>query len=214
MKPADDGAPMTAQFQMRRNSRAHLEEILGHMIERPEEQAELAALIDEDFGEVRAVMVLDMSGFSRTTQQHGIVPFLLMIHQLKLLAKPAIDAAGGIFIKAEADNIFAMFADVDDAVKAARAIMSRLDTVNPLLPASRRLHAAIGIGYGRILNVDEEDMFGDEVNLASKLGEDIAEAGEILLTAAAQQRAASAGIACTQRDARVSGLELCMYQVS
>lgn len=215
MNPADEAAvPITAQFQMRRNSRAHLEEILSQMIERPEEQAQLAALIDEDFGEVRAVMVLDMSGFSLTTQRHGIVPFLLMIHQLKLLAKPAIEQAGGILIKGEADNLFAMFEDVGAAVTAAKAIMARLETVNPLLPESRRLYAAIGIGFGRILNVDEDDMFGDEVNLASKLGEDIAEAGEILLTAAAQKRAETLGIAARQREASVSGLTLAMYQVS
>lgn len=220
MNPPDDPAaeaaafPMAGQFQMRRNSRAHLEEILGEMIERPEEQAQLAALIDEDFGEARAVLVLDMSGFSATTQKHGIVCFLLMIHQLKLLARPAIEQAGGLLVKAEADNLYAMFEDVGPAVAAARAIMGRLDTVNPLLPESRRLYAAIGIGYGRILNVDEEDMFGDEVNLASKLGEDIAQAGEILLTAAARRRAEPLGIAAREREAQISGLTLPMYQVS
>jgi class 3 adenylate cyclase len=33
-----------------------------------------------------------------------------------------------------------------------------------------------------------DDVFGDEVNLASKLGEDIAKAGEILMTQSFKER--------------------------
>jgi class 3 adenylate cyclase len=45
----------------------------------------------------------------------------------------------------------------------------------------------IGIGFGRILQLDD-DAFGDEVNLAYKLGEDIAKGREILITASAAER--------------------------
>ena len=41
---------------------------------------------------------------------------------------------------------------------------------------------AIGIGYGQMLDGGDEGMYGHEVNLSYKLGEDIASAGEILLT--------------------------------
>ena len=181
------------------------------MIERPEEHEALAARIEAEFGEDRAVLSLDMSGFSRTTQLRGITAFLLMIHQMKLLARPAIEAAGGILVKSEADNLHCLFPDVAEAVAAARQIMNRLDTVNLLLPEDRRLYASIGIGYGRILNVDEEDMFGDEVNLASKLGEDIAQQGMILLTAAARARADAAGIETREETASISGLTFSYY---
>ena len=40
---------------------------------------------------------------------------------------------------------------------------------------------AIGLGYGPTLVV-EHDVWGDSVNTASKLGEDVGEAGEILVT--------------------------------
>jgi class 3 adenylate cyclase len=214
MSPADSATAPAESFGLRRNSRSHLNSILSEMIERPEAQAELAQQIDQDFGETRAVMVLDMSGFSRTTQRRGIVCFLLMIHQLKLLARPAIERAGGLVIKAEADNLFCLFEDVTDAVRAAREIMTRLETVNPLLPEDRRLHAAIGIGFGRILNVDEEDLFGDEVNLASKLGEDLAEAGQILLTGAANERCVAQGIETRSKEASISGLALNYFELA
>ena len=40
----------------------------------------------------------------------------------------------------------------------------------------------VGIGYGDILNIGYADVFGAEVNAASKLGEDTANAWEILVT--------------------------------
>jgi hypothetical protein len=48
-------------------------------------------------------------------------------------------------------------------------------------PASERLVFSYGIGFGEVLEL-EHDLLGLEVNLASKLGEDRARPGEILLT--------------------------------
>jgi class 3 adenylate cyclase len=205
---------MSEEAPLRRNSRGNLDRLLREMIERPEAQDDLAAEIDAQFGETRAVMVLDMSGFSRTTQRRGIVAFLLMIHQMKLMATPAVEANGGLVVKSEADNLYCLFESVEGAVRAARDIMQRLDTVNPLLPEERRLYASIGIGYGRIINVDEEDMFGDEVNLASKLGEDVAERGEVLLTEAASAEAERAGLQTREQTISISGLAIPYYALA
>src|SRR5256886_5385868 len=51
-----------------------------------------------------------------------------------------------------------------------------------MLPDEFDMHGEFGIGYGEILVIENEDIFGSEVNLASKLGEDLAQRGEILLT--------------------------------
>ena len=197
-----------AEPPLRRNSHANLDRILREMMERPEDQDALAREVDEQFGETRAVLVLDMSGFSRTTQKRGIVAFLLMIHEMRLIATPTVEENGGIVVKAEADNLYCLLESVTGAVKAAREIMKRLDAANLLLPEERRLYASIGIGWGRILNIDERDMFGDEVNLASKLGEDVAERGEILLTEAARAEAAAAGLQTRAETISISGLSL------
>jgi len=207
MKTADPAAAPP----LRNNSREALDRLLGEMVERPEDRRDLAQAIERDFAEQRAVMVLDMSGFSRTTQKRGIVAFLLMIHQMKLLCRPAVEAAGGLVVKAEADNLFCLFPDVAQAVAAAREVVERLDSANVVLPEDRRLYVSIGIGYGTVLNVDEEDIFGDEVNLASKLGEDVAERGMIVLTAAARARAEGAGIETREESVSVSGLTFSYY---
>ena len=188
---------------LRRNSRERLDGLLERMLADPASREAVAAEIDRDFGEMRAVLVLDMTGFSRTTRRSGIVSFLLMIHQMKSLACPAIEANGGILVKAEADNLYCLFESLPAAAAAACAIMTALGRANLSLAAERRLYASIGIGYGRILNVDEQDLFGDEVNLASKLGEDVAGEGEILLTAAAALQAERCGLATG--PARASG---------
>jgi len=196
-----------------RNSRATLERLLSEMIEQPERREEISQDIESIFAQDKAILVLDMSGFSRTTRQHGIVCFLLMIHQMQLMARPAIENHKGLLIKAEADNLFCLFDTVTDAIGAAREIVGRLATVNLILPEDRRLYASVGIGYGRILNVGDEDLFGDEVNLASKLGEDVAGRGAVLLTSQAQAQLQDAAIQTREELLSISGLSLSYHVV-
>jgi len=196
-----------------RNTQANLERLLSDIIEQPERRSEIARSIETIFAQDKAVIVLDMSGFSRTTRHHGIVSFLLMIHQMKLLARPAIEGNRGLLVKAEADNLFCLFDTVSDAIGAASDIVERLNTVNVLLPEDRRLYASVGIGYGHILNVGDRDLFGDEVNLASKLGEDVAERGVVLLTANAQAQVQDASIRTREEVISISGISLVYHVV-
>ena len=98
-------------------------------------------------------------------------------------------------------------------MKAGQEIITRLNSVNMILPADRQLYVAIGIGYGNILNIGNEDIFGDEMNLACKLGEDIAEKGEILLTTAARAELNGSNIATREGSISISGIALNYYYV-
>jgi len=193
-------------------SQANLDRLLQEMLDRPESQDQIIAEVELTFGQRAAVLVLDMCGFSTTTRQHGIVRFMLMIFQMRISAETAILKNGGSLIKAEADNLYCRFETVDAAVAAAIEITERLDTVNPLLPSDRRLYASIGIGFGEILFIEGRDIFGDEVNLTSKLAEDIAQRGEILLTEAAHAQLAQ-DIGGTPKTVAVSGLALPYLQI-
>ena len=64
------------------------------------------------------------------------------------------------------------------------AVENALRRLNRGRPANERLRFSYGIGYGEVLDL-EKDVFGLEVNLASKLGEDLAKPGEALLTPSA-----------------------------
>ncbi|MGH2806951.1 MAG: adenylate/guanylate cyclase domain-containing protein [Actinomycetota bacterium] len=195
------------------NTRARLDAMLEDMLDRPEHRDEIEEEIEGVFTQQRAVMILDMSGFSRTTKDRGIVAFLLMIHQMQLVSVPSIEENDGVVIKKEADNLFCLFDKVSDAVTASREITSRLKTANVVLPKDMELYVSIGIGYGPILNIENEDIWGSEVNLASKLGEDIAELGEILLTEEARAQIEGADIQFVQRSVSISGLDLNFYEV-
>jgi adenylate cyclase len=194
-------------------------EELGRLLEarnqHPESLAEIDAEIWRRFGETAAVLVLDMCGFSRLSVRYGITHFLAMIHRLRGIVLPLVAARGGRVVKVDADNVFAVFSEVDAAVGAALAVHQELGRANVFLPADWDLHAAIGIGYGRVLLVGHDDMFGDEVNIASKLGEDVAERGEILLSAAAYAAlAARTEVAVVETAVQISGLALRVFKLS
>lgn len=194
------------------NSRQTLDDLLDVMIQHPERRGECMARIERDFEQELAPLILDMSGFTRTTHQHGIVAFLLMIRQMHQVCCPAVAENGGKVVKTEADNLFCVFPDVAGAVAAARDINQRLDAANLQLPAERQLYASIGIGWGRILNIDEHDLFGDEVNLACKLGEDIAERRQVLLTERARECLPHSE-AVHEQELSISGLSLRYFEL-
>lgn len=124
--------------------RAELERLLGELIDHPEREAEITRAIGERFGQERAVMVVDMSGFSRTTRRLRIVPFLAMIYRMQRLAVPCIEAARGRVLKVEADNLFCLFETVGDAVAAGRKLVARLTGENAHMPEERDLYVSIG----------------------------------------------------------------------
>jgi adenylate cyclase len=192
--------------------REELDSLLDEMLDHPDRGSELEARIEEAFVQERAVMVLDMSGFSRTTQARGIVAFLLVTRRLRQLAVPILARSGGAVVKSEADNLFCLFNAVTDAVAASREIIKGLDAANVALSKDQELYVSIGIGWGRIMLIGEDDLMGNEVNLASKLGEDVGGYGEILLTEAARSQL-SADTDVEERMVSVSGLELRHYAV-
>jgi adenylate cyclase len=193
------------------HDRPELERLLRERNEHPERLAEIDRTVHEAFGETLAVLVLDMCRFSRLTLRYGIIHFLAMIQRLHDIAEPVITQAGGRIVKKEADNIFCVFPIVPQAVEAAEALLRRLEEVNAVLPADWDLQVSGGIGYGETLLVGAEDLYGSEVNVASKLGEDIAAEGEILLTEAAFAQVSGTGIPLIPRQAEVSGLRITFF---
>jgi class 3 adenylate cyclase len=142
----------------------------------------LEALLWREFGAERAVLVLDMSGFSELAIRFGIVHYLSMVRRMQLTAEPIVLRYSGTLVKFEADNCFAMFPDVAGAIQAAIELNGAFCAANEATPDELDIRIACGIDFGSILVVPGVDFFGNAVNRASKLGEDLAEAGEILVT--------------------------------
>src|ERR687884_109052 len=196
-----------------KNNVEEMSRLLQERNEYPERAAQIDSLIRERFGETYAVMVMDMSGFSRMTVKHGVIHFLAMIHRMNQIVAPTVREHGGRVIKFEADNAFATFDTVEAAVEAAIDISRRFSAANTMLPEEMDMHGKFGIGYGEVLIVEDKDLFGSEVNLASKLGEDLAERGEILLTEAAFAEVEAERREYEEVSMTISGLQLKVHKV-
>lgn len=131
-----------------------------------------------------AVVFTDTADFTVRTVQDGILHFLMLFERLVAVAAPELARAGGEIVKVEGDSLLLRFADVRAACRGVDAVEACLRRLNRAKPKDERLAFSYGIGYGDVLDL-EDDLFGLEVNLASKLGEDMARPGEALLTPAA-----------------------------
>lgn len=195
------------------NTRTNLMKLLDELGEHPERIEEITEKIEDAFQQERAIMILDMTGFTRATQQGSLISFLLSINQMQRLATPVVENHGGILVRAEHDNLTCLFDAVEEAIAASREISRRLESANVILPSDKELYASVGIGYGAILNVENHAIYGNEVNLASKLGEDIGNLGDVLLTPGAYETLDDQDIKCEQRSISISGLELSYFAV-
>lgn len=168
----------------------------------------------DEFGAEYAVFVLDMSGFSLLTRKYGIVHYLSMVRRMQMTTEPIVKSYGGFMIKYEADNCFAVFPEPLSAVQAAIAMQHAFRAENLLTSDDLDIHISCGIDYGKILVVGQEDCFGDPVNRASKMGEDLAVAGEILITKEAMQMIpATAGIKSREMNVSISGITIPAYLI-
>lgn len=194
-------------------TREELRMLLTEFNERPEERDRIVREVDERFLRRLAVLVLDTCGFSRTVRDRGIVHMLALLERLERVVGPSVELAGGRVLRREADNVFAVFDSPSQAVRAARDLLDAVRAANEALPAEEEAEVSIGIGYGDLLVMGEDDVWGDEMNLASKLGEDLAQCGEVLLTQAARDELGDAEPDLDERSYKISGLTVTAYAI-
>jgi class 3 adenylate cyclase len=158
--------------------------------ERSRPGADVAAIdqrIWDLFGEEWAVMFTDLSGFSRRVEEFGIIHFLQTIHEQHRLLLPIVARHDGLLIKEEGDSLLILFRRADRALDCAIAMQRACQHANEGRKAEEQILLCVGLGFGKILRIGDQDAWGREVNMASKLGEDTAKSGEILVTAGARQ---------------------------
>ena len=132
----------------------------------------------------QAVVFTDTADFTTRTARDGILHFLMIFDRATEAARKVIKGTGGEIVKVEGDSLLLRYKNPDDACRGVAALEALMGTLNKGRPENEQVRFSYGIGYGDVLDLDD-DMFGLEVNLASKLGEDLAEPGEALLTPAA-----------------------------
>jgi len=127
-----------------------------------------------------AILAADMVGFSRLMElDESGTHARLKAHRIELI-DPTIAKYSGHIIKTIGDGMLVEFASVVDALTCALEIQTRMGRRNSDLSAERRIDFRIGINLGDVI-VDENDIFGDGVNLAARL-EQLAEPGGICVS--------------------------------
>jgi adenylate cyclase len=166
------------------------------------------------FGESWAVMATDLAGFSRRVSEFGIVHFLQVIYEHKKLVFPIVEANDGVLVKAEADSLLLLFRKPERAVACAVEMQHACQQLSARRVPEEQVLLCIGIGYGKVLRVGESDVYGAEVNAASKLGEDTAKAHEILVTASIREALADTDFRFETLDVPVTGCERGAFHLS
>src|SRR5260370_23251743 len=127
-----------------------------------------------------AILAADVVGYSRMmgVDEEGTLA------ALKLLRREVADAKikehRGCIVNTTGDGLLSEFASVVDAVRCAGEVQGEMATRNAGVPAERRIDFRIGVNLGDII-IDENDIFGDGVNVAARL-EALAEPGGICVS--------------------------------
>ncbi|HMB47842.1 MAG TPA: adenylate/guanylate cyclase domain-containing protein [Afifellaceae bacterium] len=135
-----------------------------------------------------AVLAADMAGYSRLMGIDELGTLArLRTHRIELI-DPAIAKNHGNIIKTTGDGMLVEFQSVADAVRCAVEIQQRMTRRNADVNEDRQIRFRIGINLGDIIFQDD-DIFGDGVNIAARL-EQLAEIGGICVTTAVYDQVA------------------------
>lgn len=163
-------------------SQDRLERLLRRRLEPGADKAAIDRHIWDLFGATWCVMFTDLAGFSRNVQEFGIIHFLQTIVEAARLFVPLLEEHDGFLLKTEGDSMLAIFRNPQRALDCALAMQAAADSYNQDREPAEQVLLCVGLGYGKVLRIADEDVFGAEVNASAKLGEDSAKAGDILVT--------------------------------
>lgn len=127
-----------------------------------------------------AVLAADIAGYSRLMGRDEE----RTLAELKLLRKTLVDTSiashRGRIVKTIGDGLLVEFVSAVDATRCALEIQQAMVEHNVGVPQELRIEFRIGIHVGDII-IDENDIFGDGVNIAARL-EGIAKPGGICIS--------------------------------
>src|SRR5271155_3083433 len=115
-----------------------------------------------------AVLAADVAGYSRLMGRDEETTLANLKSVRKTLFDPAIASHRGRIVKTTGDGMLVEFASAVDAVRGAVEAQRAMAEQNASLPGDQRIEFRIGIHVGDII-FDENDIFGDGVNVAARV---------------------------------------------
>ncbi len=127
-----------------------------------------------------AILVADVVGYSRLMGEDEAGTLARLNAHRKELIEPEIVARRGRIVKLMGDGIPVEFASVVDALERAVAVQRGMAERTKDEPEGRRFAFRIGVNLGDVM-IDEQDIYGNGVNVAARL-EALAEPGGICIS--------------------------------
>ncbi|MGH6894796.1 MAG: adenylate/guanylate cyclase domain-containing protein [Dongiaceae bacterium] len=128
-----------------------------------------------------AILAADVVGYSRLMGEDEAGTLDVLRSRRTDLVEPLIKRHGGRVFKLMGDGLFAEFGSAVNAVELAVGLQQAMAAANKDRPESKPIHLRIGINLGDVL-VEGGDLYGDGVNLATRLQE-LAEPGGVCVSA-------------------------------
>jgi len=132
-----------------------------------------------------AILAADVAGYSRLIgdDEEGTLNRLRSIRAE--VVDPKITEHRGRIVKTTGDGLLVEFSSVVDALRCATQWQHGMDVRNAAVLSGKRIEFRIGVHQGDVV-VEDEDIFGDGVNVASRL-EGLAEPGGVCVSARVQE---------------------------
>jgi adenylate cyclase len=127
-----------------------------------------------------AVLAADVAGYSRLMGRDEERTLANLKSFRKTLLDPAIATHRGRIVKTTGDGMLVEFASAVDAARCAVEVQRSMAAQNADVPQDLRIEFRIGIHVGDII-IDDNDIFGDGVNIAARL-EGIAMPGGVCIS--------------------------------
>src|SRR6202051_655736 len=127
-----------------------------------------------------AILAADVAGYSRLMGANEEATLAQLKSVRRALVAPTIAAHRGRIVKTTGDGMLVEFASAVDAARCAVEVQRGMARQNADVRQDLRIEFRIGIHVGDII-IDDNDIFGDGVNIAARL-EGIAEPGGVCIS--------------------------------
>ena len=135
----------------------------------------LAAILCADIAGYSRMMGVDEAGTHASFKAHRSAIYPIILNH------------GGRIVKNTGDGFLLEFPSIIGAIEAAVAMQTLMAERNEHLPADRAMHFRMGVHMGDVM-ADEDEVFGDDVNIAVRL-ETVASPGGIAVSDKARTEA-------------------------
>jgi class 3 adenylate cyclase len=140
-----------------------------------------------------AILVADIVGYSRLMEEDEESTFAWQRRLRVEVLNPGIAAFAGRLVKNTGDGFVAVFDSVNGATRCALALQQALVQQTSEQPAERRISFRMAVNLAEII-VEEDDVYGDGVNVAARRQVYAEPGGVIVSGAVAEQLQAGLGV--------------------